>query len=147
MRVNYESTVDWRMKTDLLRINPSFHNQPRYDYAIIDAGGGTCFLAQLLYVFEVFAAKEERYMALILPFDETIPRVNPTNQVFRFTHVRSRHRSKSAFIDINSIVWGALLVNSNDSAAGDEYLLFDVLDEDFWYRMKSAKFVTTIHLH
>jgi hypothetical protein len=62
------------MKMNLLRVNSNFHNRPCYDFVLIDAGAGTHFVAQLLYVFGVFAIAEERYMALILPMDASIPR-------------------------------------------------------------------------
>ena len=48
------------MKTNLLRVNSNFHNRPRYDFVLIDAGAGTHFVAQLLYVFGVFAVGDVR---------------------------------------------------------------------------------------
>lgn len=136
------------MKTNLLCVNPNFHNRPCYDYVLVDAGAGSHFLAQLLYSFSIFAANDNCYMAVILPFDERIPHADrvPSDKILRFTRIRSRHRSHAAFIDINSIVRGVVLVPSNDNDAGDEYLVFDILDEDIWWRMKSIRLATNVKL-
>ena len=87
-------------------------------------------------------------MALILPLDEAIPRAELvlSDRDFRFTRVRSHRRSDAAFIDINSIVRGALLINSNDGEASDEFIVFDVLDEDMWWRMKSIRLTSKVRL-
>ena len=79
------------MKSNLLRVNSDFHNRPRYDFVLIDAGAGTHFVAQLLYVFGVFAVGEEQYMALILPMDASIPRAEQvaSDRVLRFMRVHS----------------------------------------------------------
>jgi len=88
------------------------------------------------------------YMALILPMDEAIPRAEsvPSDRAFRLTRVRSRRRSNAAFIDINSIIRGALLIGSNDGEAGDEFFVFDLLDEDMWWRMKSIRLASKVQL-
>jgi hypothetical protein len=103
---------------------------------------------QLLYVFGIFAVAEERYMALILPMDASIPRAErvASDHILRFTHVHSRPRTKATFIDINSIVRGILVVPSNDNEVGNEYLIFDVLDEDLWWRMRSSRLTTDVRL-
>lgn len=87
-------------------------------------------------------------MALILPMDESIPRAErvASDRVLRFARVRSRPKSKAAFIDIDSIVRGIVVVPSNDNEVGDEYLIFDVLDEDIWWRMKSTRLATNVRL-
>ena len=88
------------------------------------------------------------YMALILPLDEAIPRAEsvPSDRDLRFTRVRSRRRSDAAFININSIIRGALLISSNDGEASDEFIVFDTLDEDMWWRMKSIKLTSKVGL-
>lgn len=90
-------------------------------------------------------------MALILPMDQHIPRSDrvATDRHFRFTRVRSRPRLKSAFIDVESIIRGALLVPSNDGETdviNDEYLVFDVVDQDMWWRMKKVELLTSVRL-
>jgi hypothetical protein len=125
-----------------------FHNHPRFDFVIVDAGDGKSFFAQLLYMFGIFLEDRMCYMALILPLDEAIPRAEsvPSDRNFRLTRVRSRRRSDAAFIDINSIVRGALLINSTDGEASDEFIVFDMLDEDMWWRMKSIRLTSKVRL-
>jgi len=140
LKVNYISVVDWHQKTDLIRVHPNFHGRERQDCVLVAAGNNEYFFAQLLYVFGVFVANETRHMALIMPMDERIPRNErvQSDKVFRFRRVRARHISKTAFIDVESIVWGAVLVKANDSENHDEFISFDVIDEDMWWRMKSV---------
>ena len=35
LKVHYESMVDWKLTTNYLRCNPSFHGQERYDCALV----------------------------------------------------------------------------------------------------------------
>lgn len=134
--------------TDKLRANPQFHSRPRYDYVLVDAGGGKHFFAQLLYMFGIYVQKQTHHFALILPLDVLIPRSEQpkVDKAFQFTRVRSRPRSNSAFIHVESIVRGAVLIPAHDCAYNDEFLVFDQLDEDFWMRMKSLEFATSINL-
>jgi len=83
-------------------------------------------------------------MALIIPMDERILQQEHValDETFRFSRVRAWHVSASAFIDVESIVRGAVLVKANDMENHDEYISFDVIDEDMWWRMKSVKLVT-----
>ncbi|KAF8887442.1 hypothetical protein CPB84DRAFT_1816617 [Gymnopilus junonius] len=52
----------------------------------------------------------------------------------------------SAFIHVESIVRGAVLIPAHDSMYSDEFLVFDQLDEDIWMRMKSLKLAMSINL-
>lgn len=141
LKVSYISVVDWHQKTDLIHVHPNFHGRERQDCVLVAAGNDEYFFAQLLYVFGVFVANETRHMALIMPMDERIPRDErvQSDKTFRFRRVRARHISDTAFIDVESIVRGAILVKASDSENHDEFIPFDVIDEDMWWRMKSAK--------
>jgi len=131
-------------KTDLVCVHPNFHGRERHDYVLVAAGDGEHFFAQLLYVFGVFIQNTTRHMALIIPMDKHIPRQERValDETFRFSRVCTQHVSASAFIDVESIVCGAVLVKANDTENHDEYISFDVIDEDMWWRMKSVKLVT-----
>ncbi|KAF8896734.1 hypothetical protein CPB84DRAFT_1681981 [Gymnopilus junonius] len=149
LHVSYESVVSWGITTDIVRAHPNFYNSPRYDCVLVDAGQGKHFFARLLYIFGIFVESEVQYLALILPFDVPIPRIEQPrgDQDLQFTRVRGRPRSKATFIHIESIVRGALLIPAHDSQEyGDEFLVFDQLDEDFWMRMKSLQLAVSLNL-
>ena len=138
MRVNYESVVNWRLATDLLRINPLFHGQPRYDCAIVKVKEDEYIFARLLHTFECIIRDKTYYMALTLPMD--LPpdhRFRVRNKDLHFIHIRARPRSSSTFISVESIVQGALMVKDFHSEYEDEYIVFDVVDSDMWQRLKT----------
>lgn len=87
-------------------------------------------------------------MALILPLDATIPPIErgKADRDLHFTRLRARHRSQAVFIGIESIVRGALLAKDHAVNAGDEYLVIEPIDQDFWWRMKSLKLICRANL-
>ncbi|KAF8899527.1 hypothetical protein CPB84DRAFT_1815674 [Gymnopilus junonius] len=132
LHVSYESMVSWGITTDIVHAHPNFYNSPRYDCVLVDAGQGKHFFARLLYIFGIFVESEVQYLALILPFDVPIPRIE---------------QPRATFIHIESIVHGALLIPAHDSQEySDEFLVFDQLDEDFWMRMKSLQLAVSLNL-
>ncbi|KAF8900821.1 hypothetical protein CPB84DRAFT_1815310 [Gymnopilus junonius] len=112
-----ESTVSWGKMTDIVRAHPSFHNHPRYDCVIVNAGDDEYFFARLLYIFGIFVQGETQYMALILPYDAPIPHTDRPryDKDLKFTRVRARHQSQASFIHVESIVRGAVLIPAHDA--------------------------------
>jgi len=147
MRVSYQSMIDWRLTTDLLRANPDFHHRPRYDYVIIQASDTEVMFAQILYIFGVTINNTEEHVALVLPFDETPDRQHcERDEALRFTRVQARHRSKATLVHVESIVRGAVLVKDFEAEHGDEYIVMDVLDADLWLRMKSVSLARHVRM-
>jgi hypothetical protein len=68
LSVDYESTEDWRMTTDLLRCSPRFYKRPRYDCVLIKTIGRPIF-ARLLFLFTCQVNSTTYPVALIQPFD------------------------------------------------------------------------------
>uniref|UniRef100_A0A8H7Y2E1 Uncharacterized protein n=1 Tax=Psilocybe cubensis TaxID=181762 RepID=A0A8H7Y2E1_PSICU len=152
MEVNYESKITWKTERNILRINPSFHGRKRYDHALIqvDSEKNTYIFVQLLYVIGIKVEETLYHMALVLPLDEAIPALENhriSDKKLRFIRVRSRHRSKAAFINVESIVRGGLLAQAfRPPHQVDEYIIIDVIDEDMWWRLKSVKLVKHVVL-
>ena len=150
--MKYESKITWKEESNILCVNPSFHNKARYDYALlqIDAKQGTFIFAQLLHIFSITVNATTYYMALILPIDEPIPlsHINHSRDLkLKQRRLRARHRSKAAFINIELIVRGALLSPAfKEGEQYDEYLVIDVIDEDMWWRMKSVTLANKVKL-
>jgi hypothetical protein len=140
MKVNYESKVDWRQASNYLRCNPRFHGHLRQDFVIIEGGLGGPIFAQLLFVFKCTIAAKEYSLALVQSYDEHIPaserpKKDADLDLFR---VRARPRKSSEFIFLDSIIRGALLVDSFDSEHGDEKLVVDIVDTDMFLRLLSS---------
>lgn len=84
----------------------------------------------------------ERQYALIIPFDLRVSRssqhrVNLNRSVhLRFKLLRSRKAKDSIFVPIESIVRGALMVPDWGNEDGDQFIVMDAVDADFFLRMR-----------
>lgn len=86
-------------------------------------------------------------MALVKPFDQPfnpgdVPQLTRfKDQQLGFTRLRRRvgHVDTTAVVSIESIVRGALIVEDFGCEYGDEYLVVDTVDQDWWLRMKSLR--------
>lgn len=78
-------------------------------------------------------------MALILPLDEPIPmhERRSDDHNLRLIRLRARSRKHAVFINVESIVRGALLTRDHNSDFDDEFLLVTAIDQDMWWRNKS----------
>ena len=147
LRVNFESTVDWRVTTNLLRVNPKFHGKPRYDCVVIKVDDNSYIFARLLFIFQLKVFEKEYHIALVLPLDIPPGLKNRQRDIdLRFTSLRARHRSLSVFISVESIVRGSLLAADYESEYPDEYVVVDMVDSDLWLRVKSLSLACRVDL-
>ncbi|KAJ2934378.1 hypothetical protein H1R20_g2721, partial [Candolleomyces eurysporus] len=106
VKIDYISREDSKLATDILRMNPSFHEQERYDCALVAITGGF-IIARLVGILGISYANRKFLLALIIPFDEpltgTSASIRKRDKDLRFTRVRSRPQSKSAVVSINAI--------------------------------------------
>jgi hypothetical protein len=139
MKVNYESMVDWRLATDYLRCNPSFHGIERHDCAIIqtaDRNGQVKYMfVRILFMFQYSISGRNLDLALILPMDGLTGHGRQTDHDLGFKRLRSRVLSASEFIPLQSIIRGALLVP--DFSCPGEYILAEYTDSDIFLRAKA----------
>lgn len=135
VRVQYESQVDWSIKTDYLRCNPKFHGEPRYDFVITNPLRGRPLFAQLVLVFTIDVGEDEYHLALIHPLDRKVrlkeKKVDKALSIHRW---RVRNRDKCEVIPLDSLVRGAVLVNDPRNAG--DYFAIDALDADMFLRVK-----------
>ncbi|KAG1835880.1 hypothetical protein DFJ58DRAFT_847294 [Suillus subalutaceus] len=73
LKVNYESAVDWKLTTDYLRCNQSFHGHERCDCALIhtndkDVNDKNIFV-HILLMFKHMIGSKVFDLALVLPMD------------------------------------------------------------------------------
>ncbi|KAH9486000.1 hypothetical protein JR316_0000063 [Psilocybe cubensis] len=137
IEVFYESLIDWRVESNILRTNPKFHHKERYDFALIKVDQKQCIFVQLLYLFGIELHNQTYYMALALPMD--VPRsllARRRDIDLGLIRVRSRPRSSAVFIHADTIIWGALLSkNHSTDVTGLEFLVNDLIDQDMWERL------------
>lgn len=125
MKVFYESSIDWSLQHNILRVNPNFHNRPRNDYVLIQAHVDDYIFAQLLQIFSIQYKDRMHHLALILPMDNPVPLLNRgRDRDLQFTRVIARPRSSCVLVDVETVVRGALIVRDYS---------------DLWWRMKSIK--------
>lgn len=134
IKVKYESFVDWTIKEDYLRCNPSFHGNPRYDFVIANLSGGHTF-ARLVFVFTCQVAEQNYRLALIQRLKKqsrTAEKEFDKNLSIHRWQIRPRDRCE--VVPIDCVVRGALLVK--DPKYVDDYFVIDTLDEDMYLRVK-----------
>jgi hypothetical protein len=136
LEVNYESMVDWKLTTDRLRCNKSFHGSERHDHVIVQLEHGH-FFAHLLHLFEVTVGTQSHALAYIKSY------CRPSGSIRRKDKDLGQYRvqlkaKQYEIISLESIVRGALLVPDPDNP--EEYLVVDTIDGDMFLRMKSLIF-------
>ncbi|KAG2129743.1 hypothetical protein DEU56DRAFT_872433 [Suillus clintonianus] len=140
LKVHYESAADWKLATDYLRCNPSFHGKERRDYALIRTqdkdGHDKNIFVQILYMFKHTVGSNTLDLALVLPMDALIGPLarRRMDRELRLTRLRARPTSSSEFITLHSIIRGALVV-PNFTNKGD-YFLVDYVDTDMFLRTR-----------
>ena len=72
-------------------------------------------------------------LALVQAFDAPVTQTEKDRDIGLF-RLRAQPRVKSEIFPVASIIWGALSVNDFDKY--DEYLIMDIVDSDFFLRMK-----------
>ncbi|KAG1788295.1 hypothetical protein EV424DRAFT_1339528 [Suillus variegatus] len=76
LKVNYESTADWKLATDYLRSNASFHGKEQHDCALIRTqdkdGHDKNIIVKILYMFKHSVGDRTLDLVLVLPMDALI---------------------------------------------------------------------------
>ncbi|KAF8427564.1 hypothetical protein L210DRAFT_3614930 [Boletus edulis BED1] len=143
LKVNYESAVDWRLATDYLRCNPSFHGNQRYDCVLISTqdrhGNTTHIFARLLMMFRYVlnGNQDPLDLALVQPMDAPTGNQCVLDHDLGFTRLCTRPTARSEFISLRSVVRGALLVP--DFRHAGDFFLVDYIDGDWFLRAKQLR--------
>ncbi|KAG2741161.1 hypothetical protein P692DRAFT_201727134 [Suillus brevipes Sb2] len=141
LKVNYESTVNWKLATDYLRCNPSFHGCERRDCALIRTldkdGNDKNIFVRILFMFKFVVGNHTFELALVLPMDAPTGSRRSVDRDLRLTRLRARPPALSEFISLQSIIRGALLVP--DPAHNGDFFLVDLVDTDMFLRAKTLR--------
>ncbi|KAG1904191.1 uncharacterized protein F5891DRAFT_1126623 [Suillus fuscotomentosus] len=134
--VNYESMVDWHLKRDLLRCNPSFFGSPRYDCVMVKAQDQPFFVC-LIFLFRCSIGKIVLSFALIHPYDVAIGHHHRQDIDLGLYRVRAKPHASPELISVESIIRGAVL--ASDPATAGDYFIVDTINTDIFLRMKSLQ--------
>ncbi|EKM55198.1 uncharacterized protein PHACADRAFT_195226 [Phanerochaete carnosa HHB-10118-sp] len=135
LRVDYESKVTWKMVTNYLRCSSDFHKKPRYDGAIVDAGGGNYVIVKLQFAFVVEYGEKLYPLALVQAMQSPMCTQAQRNIDRKLALYCVKAKRTTTFIPLRSIIRGALLYP--DLAHIDEYLVVDTVETgDMFLRLK-----------
>ena len=90
--------------------------------------------ARLIFIFTTEIEDMKYPWAFIQPYDSPIGGLKDKEKDLELFRVRARPRGSAEFVDAHSIIRGALLVPTFEKEG--DYFVFDVLDADFFLRMK-----------
>ncbi|KAG1856505.1 hypothetical protein C8R48DRAFT_749127 [Suillus tomentosus] len=126
LQVNYESMVNWHLKRDLLRCNPSFFGSPRYDCVMVKAQDQP-FFARLIFLFRCSIGEIVLSFALIHPYDVAIGHRRRQDIDLGLYRVRAKPRASPELISVD------------DPATAGDYFIVDTIDTNIFLRMKSLQ--------
>ena len=134
LKVHYESMVDWKLTTNYLRCNPSFHGQERYDCALVRTldkdQNKKIIVIRLLSIFKYTVAGHTLDLALVQPMDAPTGPLWIVDCDLHLRCFRSRPCTSTEFISLQSIIRGALLVP--DFSRHNDFFLVDSIDGDMF---------------
>lgn len=136
LQVNYESTVDWRLATDRLRCNKSFHGHERRDHVIVQLENSH-FFARLLRLFKVTVDTQSHTLAYVESYCRPSGSMRRKDKDLGLYRLQLRAK-RYEIISLESVVRGAVLVPDSDNP--EEYLVVDTIDSDMFLRMKCLIF-------
>ncbi|KAG1859330.1 hypothetical protein DFJ58DRAFT_715722 [Suillus subalutaceus] len=136
LKVNYESVVDWKLATDYLWCNPSFHGHERHNCALICTndkdGNDNNIFVRILFMFKHTVGSKVLDLALVQTMDARMGPQRIIDRHLRLTHLRVRPLASSEFITLHSIIRGVLIVP--DFAVPGDHFLVDYVDTDIFLR-------------
>ncbi|KAJ7302615.1 hypothetical protein DFH08DRAFT_635721, partial [Mycena albidolilacea] len=132
--VKYQSKVDWRSATDILRCNPLFHGHPRFDSVIYEEDNKPLAVGKLHFVFRCHPPGDAVIdLALARPFGTTAwqPNTRTDCPIRKKLPLNNCH-----FIALEHIVRGILLCPIFGGQDGMHYIV-GCIDEDMYLRVNN----------
>ncbi|KAI6030769.1 hypothetical protein F5J12DRAFT_779833 [Pisolithus orientalis] len=121
LKVNYKSSVDWKVITDHLRCNPSFYGQPQYDCTLIQLmETDTAFV----HLISIFTCDVPGVGSISLTFVQLLTaKVGGTHQIdidLWLICIKAAPCNNPIFIPIQSILHGAVVAPDPSHPAHNE---------------------------
>ncbi|KAJ7181102.1 hypothetical protein C8R46DRAFT_885957 [Mycena filopes] len=132
--VDYQSKVDWRSARDILRCNPHFHGEPRFDSVIYEDDNNPLAMGQFHFIFRCYLPGAVTIdLAMVQPFRRTTWQPNTRTDC----PIREKLSLKNCqFIAMEHIVRGALLCPIFGGKDG-MHCIIDCIDEDMYLRVNN----------
>ena len=128
--------VDWKLSTDRLRCNKSFHGHERQDHALVRTEHGH-FFVHLLHLFQVTVGTQSHALAFVESYCRPSGSMRRKDKDLGFYRLRSK-TNKYEIISLESVVRGALIVPDVNNP--EESFVVDTVDTDMFLRMKNLIF-------
>ena len=125
--------VNWKLSTDRLRCNKSFHGHERRDHVLVQSKDNN-FFARLLRLFKFTVGEQSHALAYVEVYG------TPPGQMRRKDKDLGLYRlqfKKQAIISLDSLVHGALLVPDPKNLG--HCFVVDTIDADMFLRMKGLE--------
>ena len=88
MTVSYESYEDWRMSSDIVRSQPSFHNRSRFDSVIIHTDDIGVSFDRLVFMFKCAVFEVVYNLALVQYYCPASPnKITPSDKLTGFRRI------------------------------------------------------------
>lgn len=137
MKAHYASEVSQLQETDYLRCSESFHNHRREDGVLFRTVDGYAFgILKMMFMCRV--GNKLFPICLIHRLDKVL-RTSTKDLELEFCCVRSRPLDQVNTYELlfaRSVVRGAVLIPDYEHSEAQDYLVFDVLDEDIFVRCR-----------
>ncbi|KAG2063381.1 hypothetical protein BDR04DRAFT_1038197 [Suillus decipiens] len=111
LKLNYKSTINWKLSTDHLWFNYSFHGSLCFDYALIQLTAARTVFAKIILMFKC-----------------------KVSDVSTFQFVNAVPRRELIFIPLMPFIQEAIL--AHDPEHQEEFLVIKHIDSDMFLHMK-----------
>ncbi|KAF8142215.1 hypothetical protein K438DRAFT_2114720 [Mycena galopus ATCC 62051] len=127
--VSYQSLEDWRGARDILRCNPSFHQNVRYDCCLVNMTDPGLHFARLRALFRCnLPSGRQIDVALVRTFE--VSRWKPKT-LWDGCQVRDEIKEYS-FLSMEHVIRGALMVPVSADSNEPTHILVDTVDADIF---------------
>jgi hypothetical protein len=136
--INYSSMDDWSPQRSLVRCNPSFHGEPRYDFVVIrgqsSAGGSELWYARVRCLLTLDSDLSEHPIALV-QYATPTSQLPSTNIGMRMVKV-----SKNAeFVFVASMIRSCHAIPHFASQNNSIVFINDLTDPDIFLRLRTVR--------
>ncbi|KAJ7015797.1 hypothetical protein C8F04DRAFT_1365477, partial [Mycena alexandri] len=127
VHISYQSSEDWQRARDIMRCNPSFHHETRYNCLLVNFTDPGLHFARLRSLFRCHLPSGRRVdVALVRMFEKS--RWKPRT---RWAGCQIRDEAKEySFLSMEHVIRGALLAPVSGDSSEPTHIFIDTVDAD-----------------